>query len=254
MQAIRQGANSGWTNAMWWRLALLGLVGVVSMLLAPLERIVPTEMPAMTLRLLAIIQPSVLVLALAALGLWAGPKLGLDAPVVRAWAERRPILPALRPQLLPATIAGAAMASVLLLFWLGVGTMPGVAEKLGNLQLPLVTKLLYGGIVEELMLRWGLMSLFAWAIWRVAGRPAGPPAWCLWAAITFAAILFAAGHLPVLYLLLPAPPSELLLLVLAGNAVPGILLGWLFWRRGLEAAMIAHALAHLFSVSALAVL
>jgi hypothetical protein len=252
---IRESSNAGnGALAMWWRLSLLGLIGVVSMLLAPLERIVPTEMPAMTLRLLAIIQPSLLVLALAALGLWAGPKLGLDAPVVRAWAERRPILPALRPQLLPATIAGAAMASVLVLFWLGVGTMPGVAEKLGNLQLPLVTKLLYGGIVEELMLRWGLMSLFAWAIWRMAGRPAGPPAWCLWAAITVAAILFAAGHLPVLYLLIPAPPSELLLLVLAGNTVPGILCGWLFWRRGLEAAMIAHALAHLFSVAALAVL
>lgn len=240
--------------AMWWRLSLLGLIGTASMLLAPLERLVPTEMPAMTLRLLAIIQPSVLVLALAALGLWAGPKLGLDAPVVRAWAERRPILPVLRSQLLAAAIAGAAAAAVLILFWLRVTGMPGVAEKLGNLQLPIVTKLLYGGIVEELMLRWGLMSFFAWAIWRMAGRPSGPPAWCLWAAMTVAAILFAAGHLPVLYLLLPGPPPQLLLMVLAGNAVPGILFGWLFWRRGLEAAMIAHALAHLFSVAALAVL
>jgi hypothetical protein len=244
-------AGSGFF-AIWWRLSLLGLIGTASMLLAPLERIVATEMPAMTLRLLAIIQPSLLVLALAALGLWAGPKLGLDAPVVRAWAKRRPILAALRPQLLPATIGGAAIALVLILFWLGVTAMPSVAEKLGNLQLPLATKLLYGGIVEELMLRWGMMSFFAWAVWRLAGRPAGPPAWCLWAAILFAAILFAAGHLPVVYMLMPAPPPQLIVMMIAGNSVPGILFGWLFWRRGLEAAMIAHALAHLFSVAALA--
>ncbi|HMJ92889.1 MAG TPA: CPBP family intramembrane glutamic endopeptidase [Allosphingosinicella sp.] len=255
IETARKSADSGNVAlAMWWRLSLLGLIGTASMLLAPLERLVPTEMPAMTLRLLAIIQPSILVLALAALGLWAGQRLGLDAPVVRAWAERRSILRVLRPQLLPAAIAGAAAAAVLILFWLGVTAMPGVAEKLGNLQLPLATKLLYGGIVEELMLRWGLMSFFAWAIWRLAGRPAGPPAWCLWTAILFAAILFAAGHLPVLYLLLPNPPPQLLLMVLAGNSVPGMLFGWLFWKRGLEAAMIAHALAHLFSVAALAVL
>jgi membrane protease YdiL (CAAX protease family) len=253
MARVPSGARTGFF-AMWWRLSLLGLIGTVSMLLAPLERIVPTDMPAMTLRLLSIVQPSILVLALAALGLWAGPRLGLDAPAVRAAAEGRPFLPALRRQLLPATMAGAAAALVLLFFWMAVASMPAAAERLGALQLPLVTKLLYGGIVEELLLRWGLMSFFAWAIWRLAGRPEGPPAWCIWAAITVAAILFAVGHLPVLYLLIPAPPSELLLLVLAGNAVPGILFGWLFWRRGLEAAMIAHALAHLFSVAALAVL
>lgn len=251
--ATRAPARAGSTFlAMWWRLSLIGLIGTATMLLAPLERIVRTEIPAMTLRLLAIIQPSVLVLAFAALGLWAGRGLGLDAPVVRAWAERRPMLPALRPQLVPATIAGAAAALVLVLFWFQVSAMPAVASKLGTLELPLVTKLLYGGVVEELMLRWGLMSFFAWLVWRLAGRPSPPPAWILWTAILLSAILFAAGHLPVLYLLLPAPPPQLVLMVIAGNSVPGMLFGWLFWRRGLEAAMIAHALAHLFSVAALA--
>jgi membrane protease YdiL (CAAX protease family) len=239
---------------MWWRLSLLGLIGTATMLLAPLERIVPTDMPAMTLRLLAVVQPSILVLAFAALGLWAGPKLGLDAPAIRAWAERQPVLPALRPQLLPALIAGAAIALVLVLFWLVVAAMPAVAAKVAVLEMPLVTKLLYGGIVEELLLRWGLMSFFAWAAWHIAGRPAGPPAWCIWTAILFAAVLFAAGHLPMLFLLVPQPPSGLILLVLAGNALPGIVFGWLFWHRGLEAAMIAHALAHLFSVMALALI
>ena len=29
-----------------------------------------------------------------------------------------------------------------------------------------------------------------------------------------------------------------------GNTLPGVIFGWLFWKRGIEAAMIAHALAH----------
>src|SRR4249919_3665205 len=89
----------------WWRLSLLGLVGVASMLLAPLERFIPLQAAPILVRLLALIQPSLLVLALAALGVWAAPKVGLDAPVVRAWAERRPILAPLRRQLLAATMA-----------------------------------------------------------------------------------------------------------------------------------------------------
>jgi membrane protease YdiL (CAAX protease family) len=32
---------------------------------------------------------------------------------------------------------------------------------------------------------------------------------------------------------------------IAGNALFGIVFGWLFWRRSLEAAMIAHATGHL---------
>jgi membrane protease YdiL (CAAX protease family) len=252
---MRESSNVGsGALAMWWRLSLLGQIGVASMLLAPLERLVPIEMPAMAIRLVSIVQPSVLVLVFAALGLWAGPRLGLDAPAVRAWAERRPIFPVLRPQLLPAATVGAAVAVVLVLFWLGVSAVPGAADKLSILEIPLVTKTLYGGIVEELMLRWGLMSLFAWAVWRLAGRPASAPGWCIWPAIVVAAILFAAGHLPMLYLLMPDPPQMLVAMVLAGNSLPGLLFGWLFWRKGLEAAMIAHALAHLFAVAALAAL
>ena len=33
--------------------------------------------------------------------------------------------------------------------------------------------------------------------------------------------------------------------VVVANTAFGVLFGWLFWRYGLEAAMIAHAMAHL---------
>lgn len=239
-------------GAMWWRLSLLGLIGTASMLLAPLEQIAPTDMNWLLLRLLSTVQPFILVLAFAALGLWAAPKLGLDAPAVRAWAEGRPILPALRPQLAPAIVAGLAVAALLVLFWIMVRALPAASPLLA-FTLPLATKLLYGGIVEELLLRWGIMSLFVWTAWRLGGRGTPVPNYCYWVGMVAAALLFAVGHLPMLHFLLPDPPRVMILMVIVGNALPGLLFGWLFWRRGLEAAMIAHALAHLFSMIAIAI-
>ena len=58
------------------------------------------------------------------------------------------------------------------------------------------------------------------------------------------AALFAAGHLPFLFAIVARPQAALILAVLLTNFIPGLLFGWLFWRRGLEAAMLSHALAH----------
>jgi membrane protease YdiL (CAAX protease family) len=240
-------------SALWWRLALLGLIGTVSLLLAPFERLAPMPMAPILVRLLSMIQPAILVLLTALLGCWAAPRVGFDAPVVRAWAERRPIWPALRPQLPAALAVGLAAAAVLVGFWIWMSGQPAGAV-LARFEIPIATRLLYGGIVEELLLRWGLMSLFVWLVWRLTGARRPVPAWCIWAGLLLSSLLFAIGHLPVLYLLLPAPSPALVAVILGANAVPGILFGLLFWRRGLEAAMMAHAAAHLFSFATLALL
>jgi hypothetical protein len=233
-----------------WRLVLLGLVGVASLALAPLEELVPVPIDPLALRLLALVQPTMLVLAAVAVGLWAAPKVGLDAPALRAWAEGRPVWPALRVQLAPAALGGLAVAAVLLAHTQVVTSHPAVAASMLAFEIPLVSKLLYGGIVEELLLRWGLMSLLAWVAWRLAGRPAPVPGWVYGFGLTATSLLFAVGHLPALYLLVPAAPGWLLASALGGNLAAGLVFGWLFWRRGLEAAMVAHALAHLLATLA----
>jgi len=58
---------------------------------------------------------------------------------------------------------------------------------------------------------------------------------------------FAAGHVPNLLMKVDMPPSWMIPTVLAANSVVGLICGWLFVRRGLEAAMIAHGSAHLIS-------
>ena len=237
-------------RGMWWRLSLLGLVGVASLLLVPMEELIPVDIDPVMIRLAATIQPALFVLAFAAIGVWAAPRVGLDAPAIRAWAESRSVWPALRPQL-PAAVGVGLVVAFILLGYVWALPSTGVGETLLRFAPPLAARLLYGGLTEELLMRWGLMSLLVWIAWRLAGRTAPVPAWCYRAGVTLAALLFAVGHLPALFLLAPDAPSSLVLMVLACNFVPGLLFGWLFWRRGLEAAMAAHAFAHLFAWAAL---
>ncbi|ELZ32418.1 Abortive infection protein [Halogeometricum pallidum JCM 14848] len=94
------------------------------------------------------------------------------------------------------------------------------------------------------MLRFGLMSVLAFVGWRVTGRRTdGPRPVVMWAAILVSAILFGLGHLPALAQSVDLTPALIARTVLL-NAVAGILFGWLYWRRSLEAAMVAHASFH----------
>ncbi|MCY7338540.1 MAG: CPBP family intramembrane metalloprotease, partial [Sphingomonas bacterium] len=113
-----------------------------------------------------------------------------------------------------------------------IGRASSLGARLSAFEIPLLTKLLYGGITEELLTRWGLVSLFAWLGWRLSGRPECPKNSIFWIAIAGSALLFALGHLALLMLITPNPQSWLVAAVLLGNAIPGILFGWLFWRKG----------------------
>ncbi|MCO6388845.1 type II CAAX prenyl endopeptidase Rce1 family protein [Aliihoeflea sp. 40Bstr573] len=115
----------------------------------------------------------------------------------------------------------------------------------------------YGGVVEELTLRWGVMSLAVLVVWKAFGRNAPRPSVNqVWIGIAIAAILFALGHLPALASSGAELTQALVFRTLFWNATLGILFGTLFARHDLEAAMLAHAGFHvgLLPASLLAVL
>jgi hypothetical protein len=64
------------------------------------------------------------------------------------------------------------------------------------------------------------------------------------------ALIFAAGHLPAALFLLGGIDVGVAAFVIGLNSALGLLFGYLFWRHGLESAMIALALAHAVSVVA----
>ena len=216
----------------WQVLTIGGLLGVASLWLVPFEALLPEIDFTSELRLLSLIQPAVLTLIAVFVGQYLAPKVGLGAPLVDAVLAGGTVTAALRRILPLASLAGGASALIIVAFGAFVASEIGRASslgaRLGAFEMPLLTKLLYGGITEELLTRWGLVSLFAWLGWRLGGRPDCPKNSIFWIAIGGSALLFALGHLPLLMLITPNPQLWLVAAVLLGNAIPGILFGWLF--------------------------
>jgi membrane protease YdiL (CAAX protease family) len=98
----------------------------------------------------------------------------------------------------------------------------------------------YGGIAEEVLLRLFVMSLFAWIGSFISKTPEGKPSSAVfWIANIFAAVLFGLGHLPATATIIPLTPLVITRAIVL-NGLAGIGFGWLYWKRGLESAMIAH--------------
>lgn len=108
-----------------------------------------------------------------------------------------------------------------------------------------IASVLYGGVIEEVMLRLFLMSLLAWMGWKLfCRREIAPPVWVLVAANIVAALAFAAGHLPGTAVSLGLSPLIMLRCFLLNGAF-GLVFGRLYRRYGIQYAMLAHALVHL---------
>ncbi|HSJ86085.1 MAG TPA: CPBP family intramembrane glutamic endopeptidase [Anaerolineales bacterium] len=103
----------------------------------------------------------------------------------------------------------------------------------------------YGGIVEEILLRLFVMSLLVW-LGKIISKTADgkPTSAVFWSANILAAVLFGLGHLPATSMLVPLTPV-VITRAIALNGLIGIACGWLYWKRGLEAAMISHFSADL---------
>lgn len=237
-----------------WRLGmllwLLGMPGVVAVVWALLPTLAAHQallpMPLWAVVLLSGLQTAVLLAVAVALGVVLASRVGLAAPGVSAWLQGRPVMPALRPQLMPGLwggLAGAAWLWALSLIAPDAlkSSAPASAMSWG-------VKLLYGGITEELLVRWGVMTLLLWLGWRVVQRGQGQPGKGLVAgAVLLSALLFALGHLPAAQALAGALTVPVVVFVLVGNTAFGLVAGWLYARHGLEAAILAHVLAHLLS-------
>lgn len=111
-----------------------------------------------------------------------------------------------------------------------------------------LASVLYGGIIEELMLRLFMMSLLAWLIWKIFFRKLEScPEGVLIAANVIAALLFAAGHLPATITQFGALTPMILLRCFLLNGGFGLLFGWLYHKHGIQYAMVSHAMLHIVS-------
>lgn len=237
-------------------LGLPGVLALIPMVMSQLELLPPelVDLPTPVIIALSLLNPLILLAIGVAVGVLLAHRVGLRSLVAERVRQGAAIWPHLLPQLLMAFGAGLIFAVVVLGLDalidpfantdLANGPAAGETATIGALLTQLVLGLLYGGIVEELMLRWGMMTLLVWIGWRVLQRGQGHPRPALvWAANILAALLFGIGHLPAMATMVALTPLIIFRTVLL-NALGGVLFGWLFWRRNLETSMVAHAAAH----------
>ena len=225
---------------------LAGMTGVVALSWGVLPRLLqtlPSSLPLPVAVTINMLQSA----ALVGLAVWVGTVLakpvGLHAPVTESALTGTGMWRALKPQMLPATVVGLVVG--VLLARLTVLSPEPLRVLSAEVDVPVWVRLLYGGITEEILMRWGLMTALVWLLWRVLQNRVGPPTTSLFiAAIVLEAILFGVGHLPAALAMGVELDGSVVMFIIVGNAVPGVLYGWLYWRWGLEAAVMAHALSH----------
>jgi hypothetical protein len=167
-------------------------------------------------------------------GLWLGAALGLDAPLVRAWARGRAFGGKARFHwaALIGVAAGGIVAGVHQTY-LGIG-----------LALPLRTLALCSkgslasfdlGIGEEVKLHLFLMTAIAWCVAKATRSKA---AWVFVTAAVLAAVVFDSQRYPMHALSNIRP--DLLVRILVLDGIVGPVFGVVYWRWGIEHAMVAR--------------
>ena len=111
-----------------------------------------------------------------------------------------------------------------------------------------LASILYGGVIEEVMMRLFVMSLLAFLGWRLFFRQReSVPTGVLIGANILSTLAFAAGHLPATAATFGALTPLLLLRCFLLNGAFGLVFGRFYRKYGIQYAMLSHALLHIVS-------
>jgi hypothetical protein len=180
-----------------------------------------------------------------AAGLKMGQKIGLGAPILKSWLKgEKTSITAKGIGVVILTGLSAGLLMILLDLYVFVPQLQSQLQVIGEGIHPPVWQgflaSFYGGIVEEVMMRLFLLTLLAWLGGKISHTEDGKPTpVVMWIAILVAGLIFGIGHLPTAVAMgIPLTPLYISRTI-ALNAV-GIFYGWLYWKVGLESAMLAH--------------
>ncbi|MTH55563.1 CPBP family intramembrane metalloprotease [Bacillus mangrovi] len=244
---------------------LVGVLAVLSLLPMQIELLpqqleelgVPLELPVETMALLTLLNPLLLIIAGLLIGHFLAERTGFHSFIYEKDRYGKPLFPKVRAIFKISALLGV-MGGVLIItadtilqpFLPEALHLSNAEASLGVFDL--ATRLLYGGIAEELMLRWGVMTLLVFILWKIFQRKKNQPSsFIVWTGMILSALLFGLAHYGA-----TAAAVDMTALIFVRmlflNGLVGIIYGWLYWKKGLEAGMIAHMATHvtliLFSI------
>ena len=246
--ATQQSKRFPW-RVLWFLLAaaLFGATAGIPFVLDVFHSLIqnspPIPIPLPLLVLVGAAQNLLLFGVVIGVGLLLSKKLGLGAPLLESWLyhEESPVRAA--ASFRAGAPVGIAVGVILTVIILSVAPhLPGLPF-VRAAQVPIWKRMLvcfYGGLDEEILTRLFLLTLFGWLGLRFFQKQKArlSPA-TFWIANVMVAILFGLGHLPAASRVMQITPG-VIVLALALNGVAAISFGYLYWKRGLESAMIAH--------------
>ncbi|WP_079473952.1 CPBP family intramembrane glutamic endopeptidase [Marinococcus halophilus] len=244
----------------------VGVLAVFSLLPMQIELLpeqmeelgVPLELPIKIIAILSLINPVLFIIAGLLIGHFLAERTGFNSFIYEKDRYGTPVMSRLKAIYKISALLG--IISGVIIVTVDSFLQPFVPNDLHVLGteatfnlFDLATRLLYGGIAEELMLRWGVMTLVVFIMWKLFQRSkTQPTSVIVWIGIMFSALLFGLGHYGATAAAADMTPIIFARMIFL-NGFGGIVYGWLYWRKGLEAAMIAHMATHLtfviFSIS-----
>jgi len=244
----------------WYRVIIIfafGVFGVLSFLpvIPKLVALSGQELPfpISVVQLISVLQSSLYLVLMVLLGAWLSPKVNLGAPLIDAFIQRSWSSINLRHMVVTAILAGFGGGVLMIAFHLlFLPLLPPEFIEVGKQwTLPFVTRILYGGITEEILVRWGVMTFFVWGGYRMFQRNTEKVHSRYYViGLILSAVLFGVLHLPIAFQLSPAVTVPLVIYIIIGNSIGGVIAGFLYWKRGLESAVVAHMVFHVVFVVA----
>ncbi|HAM88482.1 MAG: Abortive infection protein [Candidatus Falkowbacteria bacterium GW2011_GWC2_38_22] len=234
-------------HAINWKLffiLLLSSVITTWMVLPYALMLLPKPTPAITplILLATTIQSLVMFSIVIFFGLFLAKRIGFGLPILEGLLKgERPS--ARFKSILAPSIGWGVLAGVLIVLC----SLPFGSMSLDFLKTEMTVQIwksflasFYGGIAEELLLRLFLMTLFVWITFKIKKTADNKPTVIgIWLAIIISSIIFGLGHLPITSGITAITPVVVIRAVVL-NGIGGIIFGYLYWKRGLESAMISH--------------
>jgi len=197
---------------------------------------------------LVIFQTLFMVLAMSFTGAILSSRTGLGDPLLIALLQGSDVLNIFLSNLFPIFVYAIICFIIFCFLYYGV-----VRSILDDQSLEVMTRLraalkidgciLYGGIAEEVIARWGFMNLVAFFALLFTKHMSLS---VIAASIFISGLMFAIGQIPVYIAAGCTPTRRLIYSLTALSLCQSIVFGVVFWQYGLISAVIAHILFHIF--------
>jgi hypothetical protein len=197
---------------------------------------------------LVIFQTLFMVLAMSFTGALLSSRTGLSDPVLVPLLQGKEVLNTFLTSLFPTFVYALVCFIFFCILYYGVVRSildEQSLEVMSNLRAALKEDgcILFGGIAEEVIARWGFMNLIAFFALLFAKQMNIS---VIVASIFLSGLMFAIGQIPVYIAAGCNPTRRLVYSLTVLSLCQSIFFGVIFWQYGLVSALIAHVLFHVF--------